>query len=211
MSRGVPKAGKKWKWLHNHSLLGVPKVRNGYTSVAISGAPVWGRHQKGDLTLAVSESPKWGGMAKNPHRLRAPRVGRKANELHCPYLLGPRRREEWLHNPCGLGGPKMGKNEKGLHNPCLFGVPRVGRNGYITRAISGVPKAKKISNRLHDRYLLRAAKVGRNGYITPKSQKQEELRNSYITLDPCRLRVPKVERNGDINSSSLWLTKVGKN
>ena len=168
-----------------------------------------GRNQIGYITLAFLGSPKWGGikLPTSPLPSRGPQSGEESN---------------WLHQPCVLGGPKMGRNQIGyitfaflgspkwggieldtsplpswgprngeesncLHQPCLLGGPKVGWNqiGYITLAFLGSPKWGGIklptsplpsrgpqsgeeSNRLHHPCLLGGPRMGRNqiGYIT---------------------------------------------
>ena len=193
-SRG-PHGKERAIWLHHPCLLGVPMV---------------GREQYGYITPAFSGSPWWGesNMAASPLPSQAPHGGERAIWLHHPCLLGVPMvgREQYGYiTPAFSGSPWWGESNMAtsplpsrgphgkeraiwLHHPCLLGVPMVGREqyGYITPAFSGSPwwgesnmatsplpsrgpHGKERAIWLHHPCLLGVPMVGREqyGYITP--------------------------------------------
>ena len=286
--------GEKSTWLHQPCLLGVPMVgrnQHGYITLAFSGFPWWG-----EINMATSPLPSQGshGGEKStwlhqPCLLRVPMVGRNQHGYITPAFSGfpwwgeinmatsplPSQgshggeKSTWLHHPCLLRVPMVGRNQYGyitpafsgfpwwgeinmatsplpsqgshggekstwLHHPCLLRVPMVGRNqhGYINPAFSGFPWWGEINMAtsplpsrgshggeksiwLHQPCLLRVPMVGRNqyGYITPAfsgfpwwgeinmatstlpSQGSHGGEKSIWLHQPCLLRVPMVGRN----------------
>ena len=90
-----PHSGEKSIWLHHPCLLGIPIV---------------GRIQYGYITPAFSGSPWWGeiNMATSPLPSRGPHSGEKSI---------------WLHRPCLLGIPIVGRNQYGYITPAFSGSP----------------------------------------------------------------------------------------
>ena len=79
-------------------------------------------------------------MATSPLPSRGPQSGEKSIWLHHPCLLGvPIVGRVQYGSPLPSRGPHSGEKSIWLHHPCLLGVPIVGRNqyGYITPALSG--------------------------------------------------------------------------
>ena len=116
------------KWLHNPCSLGVPRgqhtrirLRDGYPTLAVSGAQIWGN----DYIGLPSQGPRCSAQEENQK---------------CPQCNA-----KWLHNPCCFEGPKCsawGSKSKSanitlamlgadvwakwLHNPCRLGGPQCG-------------------------------------------------------------------------------------
>ena len=88
------------KWLVYPCLLGVPNL---------------GRKQIGCKTVAFSESPKGQAvkLATSPLPSRGPLCGKES---------------KWLHHPCLLGVPKLGKDQSGCIALYLLGVTNMGGN-----------------------------------------------------------------------------------
>ena len=99
-SRG-PHGGERSIWLHNPCLLRVPMV---------------GADQYGYITPAFLGSPWWGeiNMATQPLPSWGPRGG---------------ERSIWLHNPCLLRVPMVGRDQYGYITLAFLGSPWWGAKG----------------------------------------------------------------------------------
>ena len=111
----------------------------------IRSVPACGRFRY--ITPAVS------GVPNAPKRRTKSEVGQHVGGLTTSPLLSrgspkpqsgghnqkrARMWEDWLHQPCCLGGPQRSKAEDKIRRG-----PTCGRFGYITTAVSGVPNAPK--------------------------------------------------------------------
>ena len=130
------------KWLHHPRLLGVHMV---------------GRNRYGYITPTFSGSTWWAeiNMATSPLSSWAPHGGEKSI---------------WLHHPCFLGVPVVGRNQYGYITLVFLGSPWWGEINMATSPLpSRGPHGGQKSIWLHHPCLLGVHMVGRNqyGYITP--------------------------------------------
>ena len=189
-----PQNGEESNCLHHPCLLGGPEMGRtqiGYITFAFLGSPKWGgiklpasplpswgpqngeesnclhqpcllrglkvgRNQIGYITLAFLGSPKWGRikLATSPLPSRGPQNGEESN---------------WLHQPCVLGGPIMGRNQIGYITFAFLGSPKRGGIKLATSPLpSWGPQNGEESNCLHHPCLLGGPEMGRThiGYIT---------------------------------------------
>ena len=142
----VPHGGGKSIWLHHSCLFGVPMVgrnQSSYSTPTLSGSP-----KRGEINMATAPPASWGPRGGERSTwlhhlclLRVPEEGRNQYGYITPAFSG----SPWwgeIYMATSLlpsRGPHGGEKSIWLHHPCLLGVPMVGRNeyGYITPAFSG--------------------------------------------------------------------------
>ena len=147
-SRG-PQNGEESNRLHQPCVLRGPEMgrnQKGYITFAFLGTPKWGGIQL--ATSAVpSRGPQSGEESNCRHQLcvlRGPEMGRnQIGYIIFAFLGAPKWGGIKLPaSPLPSWGPQNGEESNWLHQPCVLRGPEMGRNqiGYITFAFLESPK-----------------------------------------------------------------------